>query len=98
MSSLPAKRPASPLPLHLDNINTTRLRLSKEKDEAKNRSTPIAPGSHGLLSAGHGQEVLSISSSLQLELRHEHINDLILQTTARLGSEGKRLVRAPRLL
>lgn len=46
----------------------------------------------------HGQEVLSFSASLQHDLSHENINDLILGATIRLTKEGKRLIKAPRLL
>lgn len=92
--SLPLKRPPSPLPRCLDDIRRIRRIDVGHKDNIKDTS-PIAASD---LPVRHGQEVLSLSSSLQNGMRHESINDLILETTSRLAREGKRLVRAPRLL
>ncbi|KAI0751348.1 hypothetical protein C8Q80DRAFT_1156838 [Daedaleopsis nitida] len=93
--SLPLKRPPSPLPRRFDDIRRIRRIDAGHKDNIKDAFTPLAAGG---LPVRHGQEVLSLSSSLQNGLRHERINDLILETTSRLAREGKRLVRAPRLL
>ncbi|PIL36763.1 hypothetical protein GSI_00453 [Ganoderma sinense ZZ0214-1] len=86
------KRPASPLPRSFDDIVRPRI-LDVKKDKRPSTQTPLSDRS-----VEHGQEVLSFSVSLQHDLSHENINDLILGTTIRLAKEGKRLVKAPRLL
>lgn len=88
-----AKRSASPLPRDLDNIRRFRLSVSK-KDTDKNQGHATASSSHPQL----GQEVISLSPFLPQATTHQNVNDLILQTAARLAREGKRLTRAPQLL
>ena len=90
--NISGKRPASPLPRRLDDIVRPRI-----YDDKKAKSSSAVPPVDGH-SVEHGQEVLSFSASLQRDLTHENINDLILGTTIRLAKEGKRLVKAPRLL
>ncbi|KAH9853780.1 hypothetical protein C2E23DRAFT_94684 [Lenzites betulinus] len=92
--SLRAKRSPSPLPLHLDNIRKIRL-ITKKEDRDKSQDRAVTAS---FTDPHHGQEVISFSPFLPQTTRHENINDLILQTTARLAQEGKRLTRAPQLL
>ena len=92
-SSLPTKRSASPLPRHFDE--TIKIRLT---DAQKKEQPSVLPAVHSSVPAQQGQEILSLSTSLQGGVKHENINDLILETTLRLGREGKRITRAPRLL
>ncbi|RPD61928.1 hypothetical protein L227DRAFT_44262 [Lentinus tigrinus ALCF2SS1-6] len=95
----PTKRSASPLPRRLDDIRRIRIIADAKKDESKSRKSTVAPtAAAGVEGPPSGQEILSLSPSLQHDLSHTSINDLILQTTVQLASEGKRLVRAPRLL
>ncbi|TFK93863.1 hypothetical protein K466DRAFT_47608 [Polyporus arcularius HHB13444] len=96
--NISTKRSASPLPRRFDDIRRIRIADTK-KDESKSRKSTVAPTTAaGVERPASGQEILSLSPSLQQDLNHTSINDLILQTTAQLASEGKRLVRAPRLL
>ncbi|KAI0829441.1 hypothetical protein BC628DRAFT_1142795 [Trametes gibbosa] len=94
--SLRTKRSPSPLPPHLDNIRKIRL-TAKGKKSDKSQGLPATTSSTST-SPQHGQEVISFSPFLPQFTQRENINDLILQTTARLAQEGKRLTRAPQLL
>ncbi len=99
MSSLPVKRSASRVSPHFDATLRQRFQANNDDDKNLYASTALSDNSDvSFLPARHGQEVLSLTPSLKLDLRHENVNDLILETTARLASEGKRLVKAPRLL
>ncbi|KAI0637798.1 hypothetical protein C8Q77DRAFT_1087928 [Trametes polyzona] len=89
-----AKRSASPLPLHLD-IRKVKI-ASWNKDSTKTASNSTATSSS--IGPQQGQEVVSFSPFLPRACSHANINDLILQTAARLAREGKRLTRAPQLL
>ena len=91
--SFSSKRSASPLPRNLDEVFRPRILYDKKDDKCQSASTSL-----DAFSVREGQEVLSLSASLKDDLRHENVNDLILGTTIRLAREGKRLVRAPRLL
>ncbi|KAI0721875.1 hypothetical protein C8T65DRAFT_629499 [Cerioporus squamosus] len=96
--STSTKRSASPLPRRLDDIRRIRI-ADAPKDESKSRKSTVVPAiAAGVGQPTSGQEILSLSPSLRQDLCHTNINDLILQTTVQLASEGKRLVRAPRLL
>ncbi|KAI0771857.1 hypothetical protein BD413DRAFT_46832 [Trametes elegans] len=96
-----AKRSPSPLPQHFDNI--TKVRLTERKKHKSQVPQPEAfpetsESLGSLILPQRGQEVLSLSPSLPRSSAHENINDLILEITARLAREGKRLIRAPQLL
>lgn len=95
MNTLP-KRPASPLPRQLDDIRRIRLTYVKKDNGETSWKSTTAPITRERPASG--QEILSLSPSLQRDLGHTNINDLILQTTVQLASEGRRLARAPRLL
>ncbi|EJF62978.1 hypothetical protein DICSQDRAFT_168644 [Dichomitus squalens LYAD-421 SS1] len=90
--NLSGKRSASPLPRKLDEVFRPRISHDK-KDKFQSATTSL-----GASLVREGQEVLSLSVSLKHDLRHENVNDLILGTTIRLAQEGKRLIKAPRLL
>ncbi|KAI9001187.1 hypothetical protein BD414DRAFT_25307 [Trametes punicea] len=92
--TLGAKRSPSPLPSHLDAIKKIRITHQK-KDDSQRQSVSLRDPN---ATPQRGQEVLCLSPLLPLASRHENINDVILQTTARLAREGKRLTRAPQLL
>ncbi|KAI0334775.1 hypothetical protein GY45DRAFT_1045268 [Cubamyces sp. BRFM 1775] len=96
-----SKRSPSPLPSHLDTIRKIRI-ISNKQDHKTNTDSDVTQdttGSDGTTTTPQrGQELLSLSPILQQGSTHENINDRILETTARLAREGKRLTRAPQLL